>query len=151
MLAAERGAAANTLLAYRRDLESAAEAIGDLVSADRDAFASLGGAWAGLAPSSLARKCSALRQFCGVSGEDAAKNAVLQFAPMSCGGAKLVSNKMIDESIAKRNRVLLSCNTSHYVGDLSPRAIEADPFHVVVRIHLVFVYEPSDKALHRAM
>ena len=65
MLAAERGAANNTLLAYRRDLEGAEEAIGDLVSADQAAFASLGAAWAGLAPSSLARKCSALRQFCG--------------------------------------------------------------------------------------
>ena len=65
MLAAERGAAANTLLAYRRDLEGAEEAIGDLTTADAAAFASLGAAWAGLAPSSLARKCSALRQFCG--------------------------------------------------------------------------------------
>ena len=65
MLAAERGAAANTLLAYRRDLEGAEEAIGDLTLADAAAFASLGAAWAGLAPSSLARKCSALRQFCG--------------------------------------------------------------------------------------
>ena len=65
MLAAERGAAANTLLAYRRDLESAQDKIGDLISADPAAFASLGGAWAALAPSSLARKCSALRQFCG--------------------------------------------------------------------------------------
>lgn len=65
MLAAERGVAANTLMAYRRDLEGAEEAVGDLVNADRDAFASLGAAWAGLAPSSLARKCSALRQFCG--------------------------------------------------------------------------------------
>jgi integrase/recombinase XerD len=65
MLAAERGAAANTLLAYRRDLEGAEQAIGDLVSADQAAFASLGATWAGLAPSSLARKCSALRQFCG--------------------------------------------------------------------------------------
>ena len=65
MLAAERGAAANTLLAYRRDLEGADEAIGDLTQADAAAFASLGAAWAGLAPSSLARKCSALRQFCG--------------------------------------------------------------------------------------
>lgn len=65
MLAAERGAAANTLSAYRRDLEGAEEAIGDLVRADRDAFASLGAAWAALARSSLARKCSALRQFCG--------------------------------------------------------------------------------------
>ena len=65
MLAAERGAAINTLLAYRRDLEGAEEAIGDLVSADAAAFGLLGAAWAGLAPSSLARKCSALRQFCG--------------------------------------------------------------------------------------
>lgn len=65
MLAAERGAAANTLAAYRRDLEGAAEAIGDLVAADNAALASLGKVWADLAPSSLARKCSALRQFYG--------------------------------------------------------------------------------------
>jgi integrase/recombinase XerD len=65
MLAAERGAAANTLLAYRRDLEGAEETIGDLVQADGAALASLGAAWASLAPSSLARKCSALRQFYG--------------------------------------------------------------------------------------
>jgi integrase/recombinase XerD len=65
MLAAERGAAANTLMAYRRDLAGAEEAIGDLVLADNAALASLGAAWAGLAPSSLARKCSALRQFYG--------------------------------------------------------------------------------------
>ncbi len=65
MLAAERGAAANTLAAYRRDLEGAEEAIGDLVAADNAALASLGAAWAALAPSSLARKCSALRQFYG--------------------------------------------------------------------------------------
>lgn len=65
MLAAERGAAANTLMAYRRDLEGAAEAIGGLESADGPALASLGQAWADLAPSSLARKCSALRQFYG--------------------------------------------------------------------------------------
>ncbi|WP_374531540.1 tyrosine recombinase [Novosphingobium sp.] len=63
MLAAERGAAANTLAAYRRDLEGAEEAIGELAKADGAALASLGVAWADLAPSSLARKCSALRQF----------------------------------------------------------------------------------------
>ena len=65
MLAAERGAATNTLLAYARDLEGAEQAIGDLMTADGAALASLGAAWAGLAPSSLARKCSALRQFFG--------------------------------------------------------------------------------------
>ncbi len=63
MLSAERGAAANTIAAYRRDLESAEELLGDLHSADGPALASLGSAWADLAPSSLARKCSALRQF----------------------------------------------------------------------------------------
>ncbi|MXO72412.1 tyrosine recombinase [Alteraurantiacibacter buctensis] len=65
MLAAERGAAANTLAAYRRDLEGAEELVGDLVSADRAALASLAGKWAMLAPSSVARKASALRQFYG--------------------------------------------------------------------------------------
>ena len=65
MLAAERGAAANTLLAYRRDLEGAEDALGDLAGADAGALESLGEKWADLAPSSLARKCSALRQFYG--------------------------------------------------------------------------------------
>ncbi|UYV14590.1 tyrosine recombinase [Porphyrobacter sp. ULC335] len=65
MLAAERGAAANTLAAYRRDLAQAEEAIGDLADAPRDAVASLAGEWASLAPASVARKASALRQFFG--------------------------------------------------------------------------------------
>ncbi|MDF2638335.1 MAG: recombinase XerD [Novosphingobium lindaniclasticum] len=65
MLAAERGAAANTLAAYRRDLVAAEEALGDLSAADGDSLATLGDAWSGLAASSLARRCSALRQFFG--------------------------------------------------------------------------------------
>ena len=65
MLAAERGAALNTLAAYRRDLAQAEEAIGDLAAADRDAVAGLAGEWASLAPASVARKASALRQFFG--------------------------------------------------------------------------------------
>lgn len=65
MLAAERGAAKNTLAAYRRDLEGAANAVGDLAGADSAALARLGGAWSALAPASVARKASALRQFYG--------------------------------------------------------------------------------------
>jgi integrase/recombinase XerD len=65
MLAAERGAAANTLAAYRRDLEGAEDLIGDLAGADRSQLAKLGNRWAELAPSTVARKASALRQFYG--------------------------------------------------------------------------------------
>ncbi|MBH0113754.1 tyrosine recombinase [Novosphingobium sp. YJ-S2-02] len=65
MLAAERGAALNTLAAYRRDLEGAGEIVGDLRGADADTLARLGEAWGDLAASSLARKCSALRQYYG--------------------------------------------------------------------------------------
>lgn len=65
MLAAERGAAVNTLSAYRRDLESAEAVLGDLAQADGPALASLGAAWSDLAASSLARRCSALRQYYG--------------------------------------------------------------------------------------
>jgi integrase/recombinase XerD len=65
MLAAERGAAANTLAAYRRDLEGAAELIGDLARAGREDIARLAKGWADLAPSTVARKSSVLRQFYG--------------------------------------------------------------------------------------
>lgn len=65
MMAAERGAAANTMSAYRRDLEGAEEIVGDLALAGKPSLARLGKAWADLAPSSVARKASALRQFYG--------------------------------------------------------------------------------------
>ena len=62
MLAAERGAARNTLLAYERDLRQAEAAIPDLDRATPAQLTRLGQGWADLAPSSLARKISALRQ-----------------------------------------------------------------------------------------
>ena len=65
MLAAERGAATNTLMAYRRDLEGAEELLGDMASASRESLAKLANRWADLAPSTVARKASALRQFYG--------------------------------------------------------------------------------------
>lgn len=64
MLAAERGAAGNTLLAYARDLQGASDALdGGLFSAGPEALQRLFSGWHGLAASSLARKRSALRQF----------------------------------------------------------------------------------------
>lgn len=64
MMAAEAGAARNTLLAYERDLRGAAEAIGGgIAGADRAALERLGKAWAALKPASVARKAAALRRF----------------------------------------------------------------------------------------
>ncbi len=65
MLAVERGAAPNTLAAYRRDLDAAEELLGDPAHASHEQIADLAGAWADLAPATVARKSSALRQFFG--------------------------------------------------------------------------------------
>ncbi len=64
MLAAEMGAAPNTIAAYRSDLTLAAAAIPDgLSTADGDALAVMASGWSGLARSSVARKSASLRRF----------------------------------------------------------------------------------------
>jgi integrase/recombinase XerD len=65
MMAAEVGAARNTLLAYRRDLEAAADVTGALEHADAAALRKLGEAWSALAGSTVARRASSLRRFYG--------------------------------------------------------------------------------------
>jgi len=66
MLMAERGAAANTVSAYARDLAQASELLGGrLLAADGAALATLGHEWRDLARASVARKSSALRRFFG--------------------------------------------------------------------------------------
>ncbi len=66
MMAAEAGAAANTLAAYRTDLTLAAEALpGGLAAADRAALAGLSAGWATFARATIARKAAALRRFYG--------------------------------------------------------------------------------------
>jgi integrase/recombinase XerD len=65
MMAAEAGAARNTLLAYRRDLQAAAEVVVSLENADAPALRKLGEAWTGLATSTVARRSAALRRFYG--------------------------------------------------------------------------------------
>ncbi|EQB32078.1 tyrosine recombinase [Sphingobium ummariense] len=70
MMAAERGASRNTLLAYRADLEGAAALAGGLASADAKALERLSDGWATLAASSVARKLSALRAFFGFLEEE---------------------------------------------------------------------------------
>ena len=66
MMSAERGAGANTLAAYRRDLQAFAEHCGgDLIGASRDSVKAYLRGLTELAASSQARRLSALRQFYG--------------------------------------------------------------------------------------
>jgi integrase/recombinase XerD len=58
MMAAEAGAAGNTLTAYRSDLRLAGEAMGGLADADEAALRMLADGWASLASSSVARKAT---------------------------------------------------------------------------------------------
>jgi integrase/recombinase XerD len=64
MLASERGAARNTLLAYRADLEGASALLeGGLAAADTAALEACLAAWAPLARTTVQRKRSAFRRF----------------------------------------------------------------------------------------
>jgi integrase/recombinase XerD len=71
MMAAEAGASRHTLLAYRNDLERAAEGVrGGLNGASPDDLSVLGEQWAELAPSTVARRSAALRRFYGFLVDD---------------------------------------------------------------------------------
>jgi len=65
MMAAEAGASKHTLAAYQNDLDRAAETLGDLGTASTSDISRLGGSWADLAPSTVARRSAALRRFFG--------------------------------------------------------------------------------------
>jgi len=66
MMAAEAGAARNTLLAYQRDLGGASALLGGgLASASSETLKRLGEAWMPLKRSTVARKAAALRRFYG--------------------------------------------------------------------------------------
>ena len=84
MLATERGAARNTVLAYGRDLEQAEELIGTrLEDAQPAQLARLGQGWSSLAPATLARKVSALRQFFGFLVDEGLRATELVSLPLS--------------------------------------------------------------------
>ncbi|PZO80213.1 tyrosine-type recombinase/integrase [Sphingomonas hankookensis] len=71
MMAAEAGAAHNTIAAYRTDLSLASQALGGrLAGADADAIARLADGWAALAKSTVARKAAALRRFFAFLAEE---------------------------------------------------------------------------------
>ncbi len=71
MMAAEAGAAANTLAAYERDLRAASELLGGrLATAAPDQLKRLGEEWMPLKRASVARKAAALRRFFGFLHEE---------------------------------------------------------------------------------
>lgn len=74
MMAAQAGAAANTLAAYRRDLSLAsAELDGTLAQADEAALQRLAETWRALSRATVARKAAALRRFFGFLQEEGAR------------------------------------------------------------------------------
>ena len=71
MMAAQTGAAANSIAAYRSDLRLASDFLGrGLASASTEDLARLGDSWAALARSTVARKGAALRRFYAFLAEE---------------------------------------------------------------------------------
>lgn len=71
MMAAEAGAARNTLLAYERDLRGASELLGGgLAEARPDALRRLSEAWMPLKRATVSRKAAALRRFFGFQQDE---------------------------------------------------------------------------------
>jgi integrase/recombinase XerD len=75
MLAAEAGAARNTIAAYHSDLRASSQTLkGKLSSADETRIAALAESWTGLANNSVARKAAALRRFYGFLADEGLRN-----------------------------------------------------------------------------
>ena len=71
MMAAQAGAARNTIAAYRSDLALASATLdGQLASADAAALSLLGDGWRDLSRATVARKAAALRRFYGFLVEE---------------------------------------------------------------------------------
>jgi integrase/recombinase XerD len=101
MLAAERGAAANTLTAYRTDLAASSALLdGKLAEAGSGELAKLAANWSALASSSVARKSSALRQFFNFLNEEGMRadnpSSALPKPSQTRGLPKILSNAEID-------------------------------------------------------
>jgi len=98
MMAAEAGAARNTLLAYERDLVGASELLGgQLASASADALKRLGEAWLPLKRATVARKAAALRRFFGFLVDEGFRKDDLS-AALPRPGAERKLPKVLDRS-----------------------------------------------------
>jgi integrase/recombinase XerD len=109
MMAAEAGAARNTLLAYERDLRGASERLGgDLSGASAERLKDLAEAWMPLKRSTVARKAAALRRFFaflhdeGFRGDDPSSAL-----PRPSGGRplpKVLGHEAVDALFAELDR-----------------------------------------------
>ncbi len=118
MMAAETGAARNTLLAYRSDLMLASHALGGvLAEADAPALAVLAEQWAALSRASVARKSSAIRRFFaflaqeGLRGDD--PGAALPRPGAARGLPKTLSHADVDRLFAEIEVRLKTAPVSH--------------------------------------
>ncbi|WP_294319079.1 tyrosine-type recombinase/integrase [uncultured Sphingomonas sp.] len=105
MMAAEAGAARNTLSAYRTDLSLASEALGGrLAGADAVAIGRLADGWADLAKATVARKAAALRRFFAFLAEEGLRaddpGAALPRPGTSRGLPKTLSSRDINAMFA---------------------------------------------------
>jgi integrase/recombinase XerD len=109
MMAAEAGAAANTLLAYERDLRGASEILaGSLSAAGKEELKRLSEAWLPLKRATVARKAAALRRFYGFLQDEGLRaddpSAAL---PRPAGGRplpKVLDHRAVDALFAEIER-----------------------------------------------
>jgi len=101
MLAAEFGAAPNTLAAYSSDLRQASVLLdGKLASADVAALNRLAEEWAQLARASVARKTAALRRFYGFLVDEGERFDDPSHALPRVGGARRLPRTLDHEAVA---------------------------------------------------
>ncbi len=105
MMAAEAGAARNTLMAYRRDLEGASQFLnGQLSVAGPVELTRLAGEWDDLAKASVARKSASLRRYFGFLADEGVRTDDPSHAlPRVSPGRKLprlLSHGEVDELFA---------------------------------------------------
>jgi integrase/recombinase XerD len=108
-MAAEAGAAHNTLLAYERDLRGASELLGgSLATADAEGLHGLAEAWRALKRATVARKAAALRRFYaflhdeGMRGDD--PSAALPRPGAERPLPKVLDRKAVDALFAELSR-----------------------------------------------
>ncbi|MDB5718137.1 MAG: phage integrase family protein, partial [Sphingomonas bacterium] len=102
MMAAEAGAARNTLMAYASDLRAASTMLeGGLAIAGPDDLARLSEAWMGLARSSVARKSAALRRFFLFVAEEGFRADDPSAALPRPGGARTLPRTLDHDQVGK--------------------------------------------------